>query len=114
MRNRNEIREKEMEMSKNYTIREIKMSINFYKFFKFLFSDTFSFLLSLSIFSIIAYLYDFNLSVCIGLLIVHPIYFFYIDKNLQKVFKTDKYTEEIKTLIEVNYEILENKKREAK
>jgi hypothetical protein len=114
MKTRNEIREKELEMSKNYTIREVKMSIKFYKAFRFLFSDAFSFLFSLGIFTAIAYSYDFNMSVCIGLLIVHPIYFFFVDKNLQKVFNTDKYNKEFDTLIEVNYEILENKKREAK
>lgn len=114
MKTRNEIREKELEMSKNYTIREVKMSIKFYKAFRFLFSDTFSFLLSLGIFSSIAYSYDFNMSVCIGLLIVHPIYFFFVDKNLQKLFKTNKFNKEFDTLIETNYEILENKKREVK
>lgn len=114
MKTKSDIREKEIEMSKNYTVREVRMSIKFYKFMRFLFSSTFSFLLSISIFSIIAYFYNFNLSVCFGLLIVHPIYFFYIEKNLQKVFKFDRYTDEIETLIEVNYEILENKKRETK
>lgn len=114
MKTRNEIREKELEMSKNYTIREVKMSIKFYKTFRFLFSDAFSFLFSLAIFATVAYTYDFNIAVCVGLLIVHPIFFFFVDKNLQKVFDTDKYRKEFDTLIEVNYEILENKKREDK
>jgi hypothetical protein len=114
MKTRNEIREKELEMSKNYTAREVKMSIKFYKAFRFLFSDVFSFLFSLAIFVTIAYTYDFKMSVCFGLLIVHPIYFFFIDKNLEKLFNTSEYKKELDTLIEVNYEILENKKREVK
>ena len=113
MKTRNEIREKELELSKNYTSREVQMSINFYKFFKFLFSDTFSFLLSLAVFTTIAYIYDFNMSVCIGLLIIHPIYYFVVDKNLKKVFSTEKTKKEIETLIELNYEILEDKKKRA-
>lgn len=111
MKTINDIRSKELEMSKNYSIKEIKMSIVFYKIFRFLFSKKFSFILSLAVFTFVASLFNFSIISCIVLLIGHPIYFFYVDDILNKLSKSDSHFNELSVLIDVNYEILEEKRR---
>jgi hypothetical protein len=109
-----EIAQKEIETTKNYTIREHKMNIVFYSVFKFLFSNLFSFLFIFIPLTVVASLYDFNLNVCLGMLLVHPIIWFLVDRPLNKVFGCDEKYKEISHLIEVNKEIIEDKKKEAK
>jgi hypothetical protein len=109
-----EIAQQEIETTKNYTIREHKMNIVFYSVFKFLFSNLFSFLFIFIPLTIVASFYNFNLDVCLGMLVVHPIIWFLVDRPLNKVFGWDERYKEISHLIEVNKEIIENKKKGAK
>ena len=109
-----EIKQQEIETTKNYTEREHKMNIVFYSVFKFLFSKAFSFLYIFIPLAFVASIYNFNLDVCLGLLIVHPFVWFFVDRPLNKFFGLDERYTEICTLIEVNKEILEDKKKEVK
>lgn len=110
MESRNQIRQKEIESSKNYSIREHKASIIFYSVFKFLFSDIFSFIYIFIPLAFVASFYDFDLDVCILLLLTHPIIYKFIDRPLHRFFNIDKFYQELEILIEVNREILKQKK----
>ncbi len=109
-----EIKQQEIETTKNYTIREHKMNINFYSVFKFLFSDTFAFLYIFGVLAVVASFFNFNINVCVGLLFVHPFIYFLVDRPLNKFFGLDKRYKEISVLIETNKEIIEDKKKEVK
>jgi hypothetical protein len=109
-----QIKQEEVETTKNYSIREHKMNIAFYSVFKFLFSDTFSFLFIFLPLSVVAWFYDFNLNVCLGMVLVHPIIYFFVDRPLHKYFGLDEKYKEISCLIDVNKEIIEDKKKEVK
>jgi hypothetical protein len=109
MESRQQIRQKEIDTTKNYSISEIKDNIIFYSFFRFLFSDLFTFIFIFIPLFFIARNYDFNMKVVLALILVQPV-IFYINKPINKAFGIDKYNEELKILIEVNKEILKQKK----
>lgn len=108
MESHQQIRQKEIETIKNYSIREIKANIAFYSFFRFLYSDKFTFVfLFVPIFFIARY-YDYNTKVILALLVAHPIIYYFND-HINKILNVDEYDEELKILIEVNKEILKQK-----
>lgn len=109
-----QIKQEEVETTKNYSIREHKMNIKFYSVFKFLFSDTFSFLFIFLPLLVVAWFYDFDLNVCLGLLFVHPLVYFLLDRPLNKYFNLDEKYKEVSHLIEINKEIIEDKKKGVK
>jgi hypothetical protein len=109
MESRHQIRQKEIETTKNYSIRAIKANIAFYSFFRFLYSDIFTFVFIFIPLFFIAKYYDFNFKVTLGLILVHPV-IYYLNKPINKFLKIDEYDEELKILIEVNKEILKQKK----
>jgi hypothetical protein len=104
-----QIRQKEIETTKNYSIREIKANIILYSFFRFLFSDFFTFVFIFIPLFFIARYYDFDFKVTLGLILVHPV-IFYLNKPINKLLNIDNYDEELRVLIEVNKEILKQKK----
>ncbi len=108
-----EIKQQEIEVTKNYTIREHKMNIVFYSVFKFLFSNLFSFIYIFIPLTIVAWFYNFDLMVCLAMLFVHPIVWFLVDRPLNQFLGLDDRYKEISTLIEVNKEIIEDKKKEV-
>jgi hypothetical protein len=110
MESRNQIRQKEIESSKNYSITEHKASIIFYSVFKFLFSDLFAFIYIFFPLAFVASFYDFDFGICFWLLLTHPIIYYFIDRPAHKFFKLDKFYQELEILIEVNQEILKQKK----
>ncbi len=109
MESRHQIRQKEIDTTKNYSIREIKANIIFYSFFRFLFSDLFTFVFIFIPLFFIARYYDFNMKVVLALILVHPV-IFYLNKPINKFLSIDKYDEELKILIEVNKEIIKQRK----
>lgn len=108
MESRHQIRQKEIETTKNYSIREIKANIAFYSFFRFLYSDIFYFVfLFIPIFFIAKY-HDFNFKAILILLVVHQL-FYSLNKPINKFLKIDEYDEELKILIGVNKELIKTK-----
>lgn len=113
MKNYTEIKQQELELSKKYTIREVKMNIKLYKVYKFILSDLFSFMFLFIPLFFIAKSIDFNLDVCLALLVIHPLVYFFVDRPLNKFFGLDEKLKEFTYLIELNREILEDKKKEV-
>jgi len=110
MESRHQIRQKEIETSKDYSIKEHKASIIFYSVFRFLFSDIFAFIYIFIPLAFVASFYDFDLGICFWLCLTHPVIYYFIDRPLHKFFKIDKFSEELEILIEVNKEIIKQKK----
>ncbi len=109
-----QIKQEELELAKNYTIREVKMNIALYKVYKFMLSDLFSFMFLFIPLFFVAKNFDFNLKVCLALVFVHPVVYFFVDRPLTKMFGLDEKLREFTYLIEVNKEILEDKKKGVK
>ena len=108
MESRHQIRQKEIETTKKYSIRGIKANIAFYSLFRFLFSDILYFLFLFIPTYFIAKYHDFNFNVMVALLVVHALVYS-LNKPINKLLKIDEYDEELKILIEVNKEILKRK-----
>jgi len=114
MKTKYQIKQEELELAKNYTIRELKMNIALYKIYKFMLSDLFSFMFLFVPLFFVAKFYEFNLNVCLALLFVHPVVYFLVDRPLNKMLGLDEKLKEFTYLIEVNREIIEDKKKGVK
>lgn len=114
MKTLSQIKQQEVELAKKYTVREVKMNIGLYKIYKFILSDLFSFMFLFIPLFFVAKAFDFNLNVCLALLIVHPLVYFLVDRPLNKFLGLNDKLKEFTYLIEVNREILEDKKKEVK
>ena len=114
MKTEYQIKQEELELAKNYTIREVKMNIALYKIYKFMLSDFFSFMFLFIPLFFVAQHFEFNLDVCLALVFVHPVVYFLVDRPLNRMLGLDQKLKEFTYLIEVNKEILEDKKKGVK
>lgn len=103
-----QVRQKEIEITKDYSIKEHKANIIFYSVFKFLYSELFIFIIiSIPLF-FIAKSYDFKGVVVFALLLVHAI-LFRLNKPLNKLLGLDKNLKEFDVLIDVNKLLIKTK-----
>lgn len=113
MESYNEMKRKEVESTKNFTIREFRLNIMIYSVFRFLFSDLFTFLFIFIPLGFVAYYYDFRTPVVIAMLILHPFLFYGLNNPLNKLTGMDEHIKELDLLIEINKEILKEKKQKV-
>jgi hypothetical protein len=103
-----QVKQKEIEITKDYSIREHKANIIFYTVFQFLYSDLFTVIFIFIPLFFIAKYYHFNGKVVFALLIVHA-FVFSFNKPLNKRLGLDDIKEEFNALIKVNKELMQNK-----
>jgi hypothetical protein len=112
MKSPEEIRSREIEKCNNYTLREIKANIIFYKTFKFLFSRYFSFILYIFLITFVLTFFhiDLVLKIFTGV-VTHFIIFIVIDPVINEITHFSDVQIELDILIEVNTEILKRRSK---
>jgi hypothetical protein len=109
-----EIRLEETKKCEGYTNRQLRYNLIIYNFFKFLFSRTFMFIFYAVLISILYMFMTIPIeNKLVSGLITHFILFIFVDPMISKYVGVDYTRKEIDILIEVNKEILEQRKNDS-
>jgi hypothetical protein len=92
--------------TKSYTVANLKQSIVAMKVIKFLMEDAFMFIVTLTPFIVLMWLYNFSIFMSTVALITHAIYWFKVVKKYSKNDGMKEHIEEVGDMITIYREIL--------